>query len=801
MPGSTIQRRSSFDAGAVHALSNTNAVRSTGGARDDSALVATRASRSTVSPHLRAQITAAQNNPVSLAQIKANPDGVGALLDNRSQQAHALASAPQQHVTPQQLRNSQQTVNTSMAAAVRNGKMDSTPVHNAKAELHRLQAPGSGATALDKATQRFKLEGLVIAERPGIKHSMLRGVMNLHETDATKRIGEVFDQQTMPGNTDTEKLAHKFTAMDSLYKEVLATPLDAQTRTHVQASYDSFKKEVDTTDKFLGKSLKRREQGFERAKVALATANALPATDPTRDAQIAVATSRKNDAENAKTAATTDKSNFSKIAANHILLDEHIAEVNAKASGMKAQAQTVGGSAPAQTVASWLHFGYVRNSAALSAAEKNFVEAGVRQGIPLGLAHKAVTDIVRPVVQKASEALGGRPLKKVPAALVYPDTPRVVTRNGVLHVNTDAERAAQNPTLAADKRRYEKKQDANKFGTLSGDSEGIWSFGGVGAIRKGLSFIPKPVKQLGGEMVSELSKQYLGLDALAVGSAIGGGVMATVQPLMQLNQRVDGRATHIPAERQEETVGAQTMAIGKELVADLKKGFKNMYDLTDDKVVRDWASKMGGACGGAVESAAMADIINTFNADPEHTGAAAKAGDIILTALSSGAMLHTFFANNQGEAEVAQGIKDEIIPENATFKRTRNAWNNMTKPGRDTLTHSTDEDTWRRTAENAFHVSRGAHQVLPGLAVDIASATIPPVAKGIVAGFKGEDLNPGGKKLQKARPTDLEAQVGPPGAETHPLESVVVHPSTGPQPNPSLAQGQGDVIEVDPAYR
>lgn len=83
--------------------------------------------------------------------------------------------------------------------------------------------------------------------------------------------------------------------------------------------------------------------------------------------------------------------------------------------------------------------------------------------------------------------------------------------------------------------------------------------------------------------------------------------------------------------------------------------------------------------------------------------------------------------------------------------------------------------------------------------VAAVKGTVNGVAGAVAAGGKALGITGKGKKPA----TDLEA--APPGTETHPLESVVVHPaessSRGAVLNPPPAEGKGDVIEVDPAYK
>jgi hypothetical protein len=334
-----------------------------------------------------------------------------------------------------------------------------------------------------------------------------------------------------------------------------------------------------------------------------------------------------------------------------------------------------------QGFASSAHFG--ASTAAIDEVLEGTHLAGHSAGTSavLGAAHKVVSDSARPIIQTIVDKTIGSGLEKVDPLSVYPKALQDITVGGRRVANPQRE--------AIDKAQEDKrtgfllKQNANNFGTISGDFTGYLAFGAAHAVREALNQFT--------------SVNASGIAARSLASAVGGAFMAGGQAVAKYSQ------THgdekIPTYR----VKNETRE-WKEL---LPKAFAESSKVLPHKMtnISDYANRIVGVSAGIT----MRTAVGEAAAAGEDAETLEKMQQIITTFFSSGLTLLPFFANSVAAPLENKALNDG---EDDLTARANVPWQNITNPNRDSLPH-TQPPGWRRAAENTYHVTRGVTQLAP----------------------------------------------------------------------------------------
>lgn len=334
-----------------------------------------------------------------------------------------------------------------------------------------------------------------------------------------------------------------------------------------------------------------------------------------------------------------------------------------------------------QGFASSAHFG--ASTAAIDEVLEGTHLAGHSAGTSavLGAAHKVVSDSARPIIQTIVDKTIGSGLEKVDPLSVYPKALQDITVGGRRVANPQRE--------AIDKAQEDKrtgfllKQNANNFGTISGDFTGYLAFGAAHAVREALNQFT--------------SVNASGIAARSLASAVGGAFMAGGQAVAKYSQ------THgdekIPTYR----VKNETRE-WKEL---LPKAFAESSKVLPHKMtnISDYANRIVGVSAGIT----MRTAVGEAAAAGEDAETLEKMQQIITTFFSSGLTLLPFFANSVAAPLENKALNDG---EDDLTARANVPWQNITNPNRDSLPH-TQPPGWRRAAENTYHITRGVTQLAP----------------------------------------------------------------------------------------
>lgn len=365
-------------------------------------------------------------------------------------------------------------------------------------------------------------------------------------------------------------------------------------------------------------------------------------------------------------------------------------------SGLLIGAAVFLGAGIPQGVASAGHFGASTSAIDERMANEPFINHTAATSAVLGGSHKLISDGIRPFVQASVDKTIGRTMVKVDPMSVYPTPLKDISVDGRRVANPDF--ARQDTTRADQRKDFKRLQNANNFGTMSGDFAGYLAFGTAHALR-------------------ELLNQYTSLNTTGIGarslaSAAGGTFMAGGQAVAKYAQ------THgderIPTYR----VTQQTKDWGKVMPETLRDvlGKLNPLDMAN---LSDLINRIVGAFPGiemrtGVGDAALAQLKSAAAAIVDATGMTQKPGDlekmvmVISTLVSSGLTLHPFFANS-----VAAPLENKALHgEDKLASRASVPVQNILHPDRDSLPHTQPAGV-RRTLENAYHVSRGVSQLGP----------------------------------------------------------------------------------------
>jgi hypothetical protein len=352
-----------------------------------------------------------------------------------------------------------------------------------------------------------------------------------------------------------------------------------------------------------------------------------------------------------------------------------------------------------QGFASAGHFGASTAAIDEAMADQSFGKHVAATSTVLGTAHKVISDGLRPFVQVVVDKTIGRGLEKVDPLAVYPKALQYVTVNGRRVANE--QRETLDATQSDKRADFKLKQNANNFGTMSGDFTGYLAFGAAHAVRDTLDQFT--------------SVNAGGIAARSVASAVGGTFMAGGQAVAKYAQTHGDeqiptyRVTRENREWKELLPKAFAEATGK----------LNPISMAN---VSDLANRIVGVGPGI----AMRTGVGDAAAVGENPEVKEKMEQIVTTFFSSGLTLLPFFANS-----VAAPLENKALSDNKDnlAMRAQVPWQNVTNPNRESLPH-TQPEGWRRDLENTYHVTRGLTQVIPQSSLSALNITAD-FAKGL----------------------------------------------------------------------
>lgn len=336
-----------------------------------------------------------------------------------------------------------------------------------------------------------------------------------------------------------------------------------------------------------------------------------------------------------------------------------------------------------QGVSSELHLGEAR-----SATDQHMRDIGASfagqvaaTAAATGLAHKVVSDAVRPFVQLLMDQTIGLSTAKADALKVYPKPLKQIAENGQRVENSAYN--AQGAVQKAKQDSYKRSQNANNFGTMSGDMTGWSAFGQANMVRDLV------------QQFTEINADNVHVRALA--SAVGGLFMAGGQEVAKYLQ------THGDESIPTHVLKRNTQGF-KPALAATYKGAKAAIDPTQRATYNDLAGRVLSLAEGLTLSTALAN--NTELTSDASINA--KLAHCVGSFFSSWLTLQPFFSNNQAlpESKAIGGGKDH------PGQRYEVPLNNIMRAGGSTVP-KTQDGAVRGTLENAFHISRGISQSIP----------------------------------------------------------------------------------------
>ncbi|WP_434578998.1 type III effector [Pseudomonas sp. Z5-35] len=393
----------------------------------------------------------------------------------------------------------------------------------------------------------------------------------------------------------------------------------------------------------------------------------------------------KEDDNPSALATATKKNEVLDTALKNVARQDYVAELKTHSGFVTGLAVFADAGIP-QGFASAGHFGASTAAIDEKMADRPFGEHVAATSAVLGGAHKVISDGLRPFVQILVDKTIGRGLEKVDPLAVYPKALQDITVNGRRVANPQFE--TLDATQSEKRADFKLKQNANNFGTMSGDFTGYLAFGAAHAVRDTLDLFT--------------SINASGIAARSAASAVGGTFMAGGQAVAKYAQTHGDeqiptyRVTKENREWKELLPKAFSEATGK----------LNPFNLAN---ISDVAARIIGAGEGIAMRTAVGDAA-AVGEDPE---VREKMEQIIATFFSSGLTLMPFFPNSVTaplEGKALGDGKDDLT------KRGNVALQNTFHPNRETLPHTQSEGA-RLAIENAYHVSRGFSQIIPQTSV------------------------------------------------------------------------------------
>ncbi|MGD8219155.1 hypothetical protein [Pseudomonas thivervalensis] len=604
----------------------------------------------------------------------------------------------------------QQTLQTRqhrLTGQVRNlGKIspDSDPIGYARAHM-TLEgtvldfAPGTSYQDVQKH----------LADLGGTPHPMLSG----HEEteafvkDFNEYLGKNEDARKEDGgfkavwDKHCDRMGNTLGAYHSLCQEVIDKTPEGGDRKLLQDSHKAFRGYAKGVMQAMTQEMPTRLNTFMESRIEhaqqAASNESLPsaARDQARDqlgqlreVQEELGELLKTDDDKPNTpselATATKKNEVLDTALKNVARQDYVADLKTKSGFVTGLAVFAGAGIP-QGVASAGHFGAITASIDEKMADASYGKHVAATSTVLGAAHKVISDGIRPFVQVVVDKTIGAGLEKVDPMSVYPKALQVVTQDGRRVEN--AGRDALNLTQEQKRNDFKLKQNANNFGTMSGDFTGYLAFGAAHAVR---------------DTIDQFSSVNAGgIVARTAASAVGGTFMAGGQAVAKYAQ------THGDEEIPTYRVTKENRNWGELLPKAFSEATGKLNPISMANV-SDYANRIVGVG----EGVAMRTAVGDAAAVGENPEVREKMEQIVTTFFSSGLTLLPFFANS-----VAAPLENKALSgKDDLTKRANVPLQNVTSPNRDGLPH-TQPEGWRRDLENTYHVTRGLTQVVPQTAI------------------------------------------------------------------------------------
>ncbi|AUM72403.1 type III effector [Pseudomonas fluorescens] len=574
------------------------------------------------------------------------------------------------------------------------------------------------------AREHMTLEGKVLSYAPGTSyqdiqkhltelggtpHPMLSGQ---EETEAfVKDFNEYLSKSEDARKEDggfkavwdkhCERMGDTLGAYHSLCQEVIDKTPEGNDRNLLQSSHEAFRGYAKGVMQAMTQDMPTRLNTFMESRIehaqqaasneSLSQAERDQANDQLgqlREVQEELGELLKTDDDKpntpSKLATATKKNEVLDTALKNVARQDYVADLKTKSGFITGLAVFAGAGIP-QGVASAGHFGAITASIDEEMADASYGKHVAATSTVLGTAHKVISDGIRPFVQVVVDKTIGAGLEKVDPMSVYPKVLKVVTQDGRRVEN--AGRDLANHIQEQKRSDFKLMQNANNFGTMSGDFTGYLAFGAAHAVR---------------DTIDQFSSTNAsGILARSAASAVGGTFMAGGQAVAKYAQ------THGHEEIPTYRVTTENRDWG-ELLPKAYSEAKSKLNPISMTNISDYANRIIGVG----EGIAMRTAVGEAAAAGENPEVREKIEQIVTTFFSSGLTLLPFFANS-----VAAPLENKALAgKDDLTQRAKVPLQNVAHPNRDSLPH-TQPAGWRRDLENTYHVTRGLTQVVPQTAI------------------------------------------------------------------------------------
>lgn len=585
-----------------------------------------------------------------------------------------------------------------------------------------------------------------LAELGGTPHPMLSG----HEEteafvkDFNEYLGKNEDARKEDGgfkavwDKHCERMGNTLGAYHSLCQEVIDSTSQEKDLPPLKSSHDAFRGYAKGVMQAMTQDMPTRLNTFMESRIehAQSAATNESLSQPERDqatAELSQLTKvqeelgeflKKEDDNPSELAKATKKNDTLNTALKNVGRQDYVADLKTHSGFLTGLAVFADAGIP-QGFASSAHFGASTAAIDEQLAGTHLAAHSAGTSAVLGAAHKVVSDSARPIIQTIVDKTIGSGLEKVDPLSVYPKALQDITVGGRRVANPQREAIDR---AQEDKRTgFLLKQNANNFGTISGDFTGYLAFGAAHAVRETLN------------QFTSVSASGIGARSLA--SAVGGAFMAGGQAVAKYSQ------THgeekIPTYRVKNETREWKELLPKALAESSKVLPTNMTNISD------YANRIVGVSAGITMRTAVGDAA----AVGEDAETLEKMQQIITTFFSSGLTLLPFFANSVAaplENKALNDGKDDLTA------RANVPWQNITNPNRDSLPH-TQPPGLGRAGENLYTATRGASQLA-------TQATVAGLNVGAewIQSLATRPKNPGaGDNMELAERGEARTQGGP----------------------------------------
>ncbi|MBT2340263.1 MULTISPECIES: type III effector [Pseudomonas] len=550
-----------------------------------------------------------------------------------------------------------------------------------------------------------------LAELGGTTHPMLSG---REETDAfsadlDKYLSKNEIAREAGGGFKTvwdahcERVGNTLGAYHSLCQEVIDNSLGHEDLPHLVRSHAAFRGYAKGVMKAMTEEMPTRLSTFLDSRIAhaeqAASNDALPQADQdkARDdlvklQEVRTELSELLEKDGAKPATPSELDKATKAnegldtALKNVARQDHVAELKTQTGFVTGLAVFVDAGIP-QGVASAGHFGASTSAIDEAMADTAYGKHVAATSTVLGAAHKVISDGIRPFVQVVVDKTIGKGLAKVDPLAVYPKPLQDITVNGRRIANPQF--AALDTSQAQKRDEFKLKQNANNFGTMSGDFTGYLAFGAAHAVRDTL------------DQFSSVNAS--GIVARSVASAVGGTFMAGGQAVAKYAQ------THGEEQIPTYRVTTEKRNWGELLPKAFSEAAGKLHPASMTNL-SDYANRIVSVGEGIALRTAVGDASEAS----DDATVEEKLEQVVATFFNSGLTLFPFFANS-----VAAPLENKAMNADKADNLAQRAnvpLQNILHPNRDSLPHTQPEGL-RRNLENTYHVARGFTQIVPQTAI------------------------------------------------------------------------------------